>query len=83
MFTFIRDQFWLQKVIRAYLIHTCIRKLPGPDQLWQQKVIRGQRMLMDLSRVHVLAELHEKDVFSSCMHAVFRQDRYVMDCLSI
>ena len=31
------DQFWLQKVIRAYLmhIHMFIRKLPGLDQFWQ------------------------------------------------
>ena len=38
------DQFWLQKVIRAYLIRTFIR-IYYPDQFWLQKVIRAYLMI--------------------------------------
>ena len=34
------DQFWQQKVIRAYLMRTFIR-IYYPDPLWLQKVIRA------------------------------------------
>ena len=73
MYTFIRDQLWLQN-----LIHKYIRKLPGPDQFWQQKVISRPRMLNGPVLCLCIGRT-EKDVFSSCMHAVFRQDRCVMD----
>ena len=80
MHVYYPGQFWLHKGIRAYLIHTCIRKITRSGSVLAAKGDpRATHALNANGPVSCSCIGRTKGCLFIMMHAVFRQDRCVMD----